>query len=375
MSNRMIFSIKQMLKMGLQNVVLPLAYYFWRGVYAGRKPDLIIFADAHHDELPFSMERIHQELLNRGYTLTDVFCNYSKMSPLRAALCGISFMKRYARAKYVFICDNFLPVASCAKRKETTVVQLMHSSGLLKKIGYDTTEDIPANYRGTVYRNYDLITVSAPCCVEPLTGAMRQASPVVQPLGTSRTDCYLDPAWTDACKKTFFSLYPEAAGKTIILWAPTFRGNAAQPQQAGMEAVQKLAAELGEQFYLIRKVHPHVEAKYHLSNCELPTEQLLPVADLMITDYSSVVIDYLFFDKPYVLFAPDLEEYSQKRGFYVDYDSLTPYVVTDCQQLKCAVLTALDHSMEDWISKNRAYHLESCDGRSTARILDYLGLF
>lgn len=43
------------------------------------------------------------------------------------------FMKRYAAAEYVFICDNFLPVSACTKRPETKVVQLWHSGGLLKK--------------------------------------------------------------------------------------------------------------------------------------------------------------------------------------------------------------------------------------------------
>lgn len=53
--------------------------------------------------------------------------------------------------------------------------------------------------------------------------------------------------------------------------------------------------------------------------------QLLPYTDLLITDYSSVYIDYLITDKP-ILFTPtDLEEYSNTRGLLLEpYDFWTP---------------------------------------------------
>ena len=68
---------------------------------------------------------------------------------------GKNFMQVYAQAEYVFINSYFLPVSSCRKRKETTVVQLWHSGGLMKKMGYDTTEDIPKYYKGNPTANYD----------------------------------------------------------------------------------------------------------------------------------------------------------------------------------------------------------------------------
>ena len=358
----------------MQHVVLPCAYAFWRLVYHRQEKKLIILADAHHDQLPFSMAFLHASLKSRGYNIVEVFCNYSNISALRSALHAVNFMRLYARAKVVFICDNFLPVSSCRKDPATTVVQLMHSSGLLKRIGYHTAEDIPDGYRGSVYKNYDLVTVSAPCCVMPLTAAMRQAPGIVLPLGTSRTDCYYSQAWLQECKQQFYTMYPEAIGKKIIIWAPTFRGNAANPQQVGMEAMQHLEQVLGDEYFLLKKVHPHVDNRYHLSNCPISTERLLGVADLMITDYSSIVIDFLLFNKPYVLFAPDLEQFDSGRGFYIPYDSLCPYVITQASELKDAVLQALANSDTDWIRQHRQYHLSACDGNATARILDHISL-
>lgn len=358
----------------LHNCILPLAYDFWSWVYRHREKKLILFADSHHSSCPVSMELLHHVLEQRGYVLTDEFHDYAAMSKGKAARLAVGFMRLYAQAKFVFICDNFLPVSACKKQKDTTVVQLWHACGLVKKMGYDTDQDIPANYRGEIYQNYDLVTVSAPCCVAPMAKAMGLPETVLKPLGVSRTDVYFDPAWREQCRKEFYALHPQALGKKVILWAPTFRGNASDPYQVGQEAIDRLEKQLDETYYLIRKLHPHMARKLHLSDSPITTERLLPVTDLLITDYSSVLTEFLFFEKPCVLFAPDLDQYQQKRGFYVPYHTLSPHVVTDGEQLYEGCMRAMAQPDLEWIHGLQAYHLSSCDGKSTERILSQLGL-
>ncbi len=368
------FRLRQMLKMVLQNGILPCVYGFWRLIYGRREPDLIILADAHHDTLPESMVLLRQRLLEKGYHLTEEIHNFAKMSFVKSTWISVKFMRLYARARVVFICDNFLPVVSCKKSDKTTVVQLWHCCGLMKKMGYDTTEDIPAGYKGAVYRNYDLMTVSSPGCVGPLTKAMHLPDGVLQPLGVSRTDVYFDENWLRTCREEFYRRYPEAAGKKIILWAPTFRGSATDPYQVGVEAMEKLEKRLGDDYFLIRKVHPHVDHRYHLSNCDIVTERLLPVTDLLISDYSTVLTEFLFFHKPYVLYAPDLPEYLEKRGFYIDYSWLSPYLVTRDEDLSDTVCRALQDRDLGWLEEIKAFQISACDGHSTDRILNHIGL-
>lgn len=368
------FTVRQLLKMLLQNVLLPCAYNFWNWIYRKKEPNLIIFADAHHTQLPYSMQYIHNVLVEKGYSVTDVFYNFPTMSAAESTWVSLRFMKQYARAKYVFICDNFLPVVSCKKNKRTTVIQLWHCCGLLKKMGHDTTEDIPAYYKGEIYRNYDLVTVSAPSCVKPLAKAMRLPEEVLKPLGVSRTDAYFDPLWQARCTEAFYSRYPQAKGKKVVLWAPTFRGSASAPYQIGTEAILQLEQQLGDEYFVIRKVHPHIDTREHLSNCDIVTEQLFPITDLLITDYSTVMHEFLFFRKPYVLFAPDLEEYQEKRGFYIEYASLSPYLVTEPDALCYVVQQALQDTNPEWVEKNRIFHASACDGNTTERILEAVGL-
>lgn len=366
---KMVFYIKQVLKMAMQQIYLPLLYKR----YAGKPVEkgLVIFADAHHEELPFSMKKMYETLQwDPEYKNETWVTDFGKMGYGSLLKWLRQFMKRYAVAEYVFICDNFLPVSACEKRPETKVVQLWHSGGLLKKSGYDTTEDIPKMYKGdSVYKNYDLLTVSAPCCVPVFTKTMRLASGVVQATGISRSDYYYDDAWNQANYEEFYRKYPEAKGKKVILWAPTFRGNAAMPTLCGMEEIQRVMKETEDRYYWVIKLHPHLEEKGMKSNCDLPSEKIFAVADLLITDYSSILFDYMAYKKPFLFFAPDFDSFDHARGFYVPYDSFPCKVVTDGAELPAAIEYELSERDPAEIEKCFAYHMSMCDGKATERIL------
>lgn len=129
------FRIRQWIKMLLQNVLLP---SFTGGTAENRySRGWILMADAHHDEMPFSMRRVWEELKKRGYEPELFIANFSHLSFGAMAAFLIRFMKAYAQAECVFICDYFLPASSCKKRKETKLIQLWHSCGLMKKIAFD----------------------------------------------------------------------------------------------------------------------------------------------------------------------------------------------------------------------------------------------
>ena len=47
-------------------------------------------------------------------------------------------------------------------------------------------------------------------------------------------------------------------------------------------------------------------------------EELCLAADVLVTDYSSIMFDYAVLDRPIVIHAPDWETYRAKRGTYFD---------------------------------------------------------
>lgn len=157
------FYIKQIIKMMAQHVLFPIYYFI-----CCRKPvtkGLVVFADEHKTACPPSMQRLHDALLLREELMVvDDFFNLQAMSARAGMRRMLAFMKLYAQAEFVILQDNFLPVSSCHKRKGTKVIQLWHGCGAFKRFGYDAQDDIPRFYKGNVYKNYDLVTVSSSYC-------------------------------------------------------------------------------------------------------------------------------------------------------------------------------------------------------------------
>lgn len=372
------FFVRNTAKMLIQTCILPIAYFFAKLRHPGEKT-LYVFADAHHTSLPFSLAAMHDHVLSLGISPVCHFHDYTHEGSVKSLLHAISFMDILAQAKYVFICDTFLPVSSGKKATGTKVVQLCHFSGPFKKIGYATTDDVPNYYKGNVFKNYDLVSVSTEAYVPLLTQAMRQEPGVVQALGVSRSDVFFDEAWVRNCREEFYNRYPGAKEKKILLWAPTFRGKAVAPNALDNESVLALQNQLGPDWMILVKHHPHDDAvatnPRHRSNCTIPTERLLPVVDLFITDYSTTVLDYLAFEKPFILYAPDLETYEQTRGFFIDYRGITKNWTTNANELESMVKTVYQQWLRgdrQEIRQCRERFASCCDGKATPRILQYL---
>jgi len=355
-------------KIVLHKVFLPVIYkkYCKRPINEER----VLFADSKNKELPFSMRTIYRELKLRGYQVENWCVDFSEISLTGKLKYLIQFMKRYASSKCVFICDYFLPISSCSKRHETKVVQLWHACGIFKKFGYDVVDDL-GNCQINLTKNIDLWTVSSPSCVPIYENACHLYKEQVQPLGISRTDLYFSEAYRRKCHDEFYQRYPDLKGKKLILWAPTFRGNAQAAKAMGIGEIQELQKRLENEWFVLIKIHPHLAKKYAVNNCDIQTEKLYPIIDILVTDYSSVIFDYSLFDKPFVIFAPDYNTYMNERGCYVDIERDFP----------CRVTTTVDElefeirqPNMDWEKMNmfQKTYMESCDGKSTPKILKYI---
>lgn len=369
---RLRHTIKQLLKNMLHRVFLPCVYAAYRRapVEKGR----ILFADSNCDSMPESMAVFYDAVKKSHPDIRFFFCDLRKRGVMQVLSYLKSFMKEYATAEYVFICNYFLPVTSCKKREETTVVQLWHSCGLLKKFAYDTEEDISPSYRGDVTRNISLISVSSEACVPVWQKALRltdRRRDIVQPIGVSRTDRLFDPDWQASCRKRFAELRPDLSGKKIVLYAPTFRGTASSPYLVGYDAILALESGLGPDWAVVKKLHPHLSDPDPIP---MTSTELFPCADVLITDYSSLLFDYILLDKPFVIFAPDYEAYRSTRGFYEDPALFPGEFVTDADALPAAVQRCFGREADETYRAFKAHHVGSCDGHATERILSKIGL-
>jgi CDP-glycerol glycerophosphotransferase (TagB/SpsB family) len=75
----------------------------------------------------------------------------------------------------------------------------------------------------------------------------------------------------------------------------------------------------------IEKVYPSKRVVYFGFDIYDDINAILPEIDILITDYSSIYIDYLLLNRPLIFLPYDLDTYKQERGLlFNDYDSITP---------------------------------------------------
>ncbi len=364
--------IRQNLKNAVNRIYLPAVYELYR-----RRPiekGKVLFADSNSFELPESMRLVYNELESRGMDIGLYLTDLRSCGFVGTVRYMTAFMKAYATAEYVFISNYFVPVTSCRKRRGTKVVQLWHSCGLLKKFAYDTKEDISPYYKGDVTKNFSLITVSSKACVKVWQNALRldeRRSKIVRATGVSRTDVFFDESYLSACRDKLFDLRPDLKGKKIVLYAPTFRGTAAEPQLVGKADIDRLEARLGEGWAVIQKLHPHLQKNDDL---KMSSSELFACADVLITDYSSLLFEYILLEKPFVIFAPDYEQYKQGRGFYEDPADFPCEFITDGDKLADAVKQSFGRKPDSEYKAFIAHHSGACDGKATGRILKLIGI-
>jgi CDP-glycerol glycerophosphotransferase len=101
-------------------------------------------------------------------------------------------------------------------------------------------------------------------------------------------------------------------------------------------------------------------------------------ADVLVTDYSSVMFDFAVTGKPIVFHAYDLERYANAvRGFYVDLVSTAPGPITRTDAELAEVLPEIGRLQPVYADRYRQFQATYCyleDGYATDRVLSELGL-
>ena len=122
------------------------------------------------------------------------------------------------------------------------------------------------------------------------------------------------------------------SGKKLLLYAPTFR-EAKNVESLSLyrlrweDVLKSLGKRFGGEWLGLVRLHPNIdelsdELSYpeHVINVTRypDMQELLAIADCVITDYSSTILDYGLRKLPAFVFAPDLKDYLGERGFYLD---------------------------------------------------------
>jgi CDP-ribitol ribitolphosphotransferase / teichoic acid ribitol-phosphate polymerase len=299
-------------------------------------------------------------------------------------------LREIAQAEIVFLADASDLVSCIDLRPETRVVQLWHACGAFKKWGMSTADlkfggSREQLLRHPYYKNLSLVTVSSPKVAWAYEEAMvlQDRPEVIKPLGVSRTDKFFDPSFLGEAHNAVQTAVPQTSGKKVLLYAPTFRGRVASAAAPDELDIPALREALGGDWVLLIKHHPFVKQRPSIpADCadfafdvsdSLSIDKLLCVADVCVSDYSSLVFEYSLFGRPMAFFAYDKDDYDDWRGFYYDYDELTPGPVVTTNAQLIDYLQHLDECFDpEEIRAFRECFMSACDGHATDRILDEL---
>ena len=272
----------------------------------------------------------------------------------------------------------------------TTYLQTWHGTPL-KRIHHDVLWAPPgrlARLDEDVAR-WDLLLSPNPASTPRLRQAFRYDGEVLES-GYPRNDVLADPVRREEARTRARAALGLADDVTAVLYAPTWRDDEVQaedPQPVPLMLDPRRFCEvLPDDHVLLVRAHNLVRELWHLEahprvfdlSAEPDVRELLAAADVLVTDYSSLMFDFTLTGRPIVLHAFDLEAYaSEIRGFYFDLLPHAPGPVLRTSDEVIDVISRLPGSAAPYAERYAC--LRGCytaleDGGSTERVLSRLGL-
>lgn len=307
---------------------------------------------------------------------------------------------RTARAEVVVLTHGFGDVCRFTT-DGAYVVQLWHGIPL-KRIQLDSAVTMrlpglwtPAPVRralATAYRRQTARINLLPAASETVAGRLRTAfavaPAVVQVTGDPRDDVLADTAERDAAAgQVLRAALPDLPPGPAILYAPTWRDGAVDPAiptraewAAIVEALDRVGANL------VIRSHPHGSGSYAMGPASSPRvaelgaalvadiTPLLPAFDQLVTDYSSIALDFALLGRPVHFLAPDATAYAATRELYDDYRLVAGHYATTWAQTiaRIEAVTTATSSRTDAEAASRElaarYHAFPAGG-ATTRVL------
>jgi len=249
------------------------------------------------------------------------------------------YYRHLARSRWV-VSNDSMPT-HYVKREGSRYAQTWHGTPL-KRIGFDieniqmSNKDYLTQFARDVAKWDTLVSPNA-FSTEILGRAFRYAGEILE-IGYPRNDIFHRPELAEpqaAATRRRLGL-PE--GRRVILYAPTWRDNdydAAGRYQFTMKLdLERLHRAFGRDSVLLVRGHQLVASQVDSTmfggfvrnvSSYPDIRDLYLVADVLITDYSSVMFDFVNTGRPILFFTWDLEEYRDSlRGFYFDFEAEAP---------------------------------------------------
>ncbi|GAA2831430.1 CDP-glycerol glycerophosphotransferase family protein [Nonomuraea rubra] len=285
-----------------------------------------------------------------------------------------------ARSRHI-VTNSFLP-AWFRAREDQVVLQTWHGTPA-KLIGNDQPH-MQRDPRPPIWhrqaaevRGWDLLLSQSPWATPVLRKAFGYKGEILES-GLPRNDVLNSPD-RDALAAAVRERLGLAEGKRVVLYAPTWRDYDRKNAMVKLD-LAKAREALGADHEILVRAHP-MQAMPAVPDIARDVTtypdlaDLLLVADVLVTDYSSVMFDFAATGKPIVLYGYDLAKYSSKRGLYLDLPEQAPGPLLSTSAEVVEALRSIDEvaaAHADRYDAFRATFAPRDDGKATARVVDRL---
>lgn len=243
---------------------------------------------------------------------------------------------RQALSAGVWFTSAGLPAYGTGLHKKRLIINLWHGVPLKKIALLDPNLKKAARiyFKKIFSENYTCILTTSHELIPLMSRSFAVSEDKIKVWGQPRNDGLFQK---NDCRKILGQLFPDLPEYTkTVLYAPTFR-DYGQVQLFPFKDFdqEQLEAFLDEKnMLLFIRTHvaeqgsaaPYLGKRIRFLGNEQAEDVtgILNIFDCLITDYSSIYIDYLLTDKPMIFLPYDRQQYLDGRGMNFDYDDVTP---------------------------------------------------
>ncbi len=290
----------------------------------------------------FEYVQTHHPEITPIWISRDPHCVDTTHCPTRFSFTGMWYQYR---AGIAFVSTGHGDLARFTLAK-TKIIQLWHGIPI-KRILLDSPESLPFNKKRDILRNlslrllkknlqrYNTIIASSQTVQKRLMAAFGLPADRVKITGYPRHDIIFEASHIT---------------KRRILYAPTWRSNTDEAfsiissicNHTFISALTALQYELWVSIHplnheLITMIPPDVRSSLHLVENH-DVNRILAQSEILITDYSSIAIDFSLLNRKIIFYTPDSEDYLQGRGIYKEFEALfTKHSTTNSDELIKAI--------------------------------------
>ena len=327
-------------------------------------------------------------------------CLESQYPNVTLVSCGSSeYYRAYAASKYWIV--NSRSAEQLVPKADQVYVQCWHGTPL-KRLGNDivsqttgalnSSEEMAQRYVIESAKWSYLVSPSrfaSECLASAFALDGQWARENTLEIGYPRNDAIIntcaDEAQLISIKERLSQQLGFDQGKKLLLYAPTYRDNEFKSNVGYVQDVMidfdLLKRELGSEWVVLFRPHYFVANEFDFAKYEgfvanaahvADINELYCIADVLMTDYSSVFFDYACTGRPMVFFQPDLADYREHvRGFYLDPVADLPGPHCETSQEAVAAIKGIGSYFERYGERRKVFQQRFCpmeDGHAAERL-------